>query len=66
MTTHPVNSFPATTSQGNPPGRTASRSQTCRRTLARTFAIRFSAAVSSPSSIRRTVESDGGSPNTPT
>ena len=66
MTTQPVSSFPATHSHGNPPGRLASRSHTRRRTFARVLAIRRSAASSRLLSVRRTVESDGGSPNTST
>lgn len=55
--------LPATVSPGKPPGRRCSSLHTCRRTLARTFAIFPRAASSSTASVRRAVESEAASPN---
>jgi hypothetical protein len=62
----PVKSLPATVSQGNPPGRRCSRPHTCRRTCLRACAIFLGTVSSMASSSRRAVESEAGSPNTPT
>lgn len=50
--------FPATVSQGNPPGRKVSQDQTTRRTFALARAIAASRPASKSSNVRCTVESE--------
>jgi hypothetical protein len=63
MTIQPVSRLPATTSQGNPPGRRCSRDHTWRRARARTLAMASLTGSSRLSRSRCVVESEAGVPN---
>lgn len=63
-TTHRCRCFPATVSQGKPPGRRASQVHTIRRTFARARATAASTVSSRPASSRRIVESEADGANT--
>jgi hypothetical protein len=63
MTSHPASSFPAIRSHGNPPGVAPASFHTWSRILARARATLSRVRGSANSRVRRTVVSDGATPN---